>query len=61
MTTWTVRPLAATLIVLSSVMLSGPAAPPLVAQSRPPITLRITCWQQAEQYQRLVNEVLPKV
>ena len=25
------------------------------------ITLRITGWQQAEQYQRLVNDVLPKV
>jgi alkanesulfonate monooxygenase SsuD/methylene tetrahydromethanopterin reductase-like flavin-dependent oxidoreductase (luciferase family) len=24
-------------------------------------TLRITGWQQEEQYQRLVNEVLPKV
>ena len=25
------------------------------------ITLRITGWQQAEQYQRLVGDVLPKV
>jgi alkanesulfonate monooxygenase SsuD/methylene tetrahydromethanopterin reductase-like flavin-dependent oxidoreductase (luciferase family) len=25
------------------------------------ITLRITGWQQAEQYKRLVNDVLPKV
>ena len=42
MTTWKVRPLAAALIVLSAVVLSGPAAPPLVAQSKPPITLRLT-------------------
>jgi TRAP-type C4-dicarboxylate transport system substrate-binding protein len=42
MTTWKVRPLAAALIVLSAIMLSGPAAPPLVAQSKPPITLRLT-------------------
>ena len=25
------------------------------------MTLRITGWQQAEQYERLVNDVLPKV
>ena len=42
MATWKVRPLAATLIVLSAAMLTGPAAPPLGAQSRPPITLRLT-------------------
>jgi tripartite ATP-independent transporter DctP family solute receptor len=42
MTTWKVRSLAAALIALSAVMLSGPAAPPLVAQSKPPITLRLT-------------------
>src|SRR4029453_16937524 len=41
MTAWKVRPLAAAVIVLSAVILSGPAAPPLVAQSKPPITLRL--------------------
>ena len=42
MTTWKVRSLAAALIALSAVVLSGPAAPPVVAQSKPPITLRLT-------------------
>jgi TRAP-type transport system periplasmic protein len=41
MTTRKASRLAAALLALSAVMLSGPAAP-LVAQSKPPITLRLT-------------------